>query len=394
LRKYRFAGYRVVGFSAASTNALRQIARRLIPDEDRIIDTWIRRQWSVWQPPGLTRQRLAEVFGALFRRMLRRMRDGEPVQCLTDFEDAGRELAATHFPFQALVISVHFLEESYMPLLLGGPVKRTQSWMLAMDEFLHAVLASIATSYFEAYRRELLEEVEVGRIVQESMLADIPRQSGDLEIAHVYISAHRTVQLGGDFLDSIELDNDRTVFVIGDLSGHGLEAASDSIMLRSLFRGFLREDQDLSTAMARLNRVAASELRSDQFATMLAVSYEPGGRIRMVNAGHPFPVLCDGGCGLVDLPGVALAVDKDPVYSSTQFDLSPGGLLVAYTDGLVEARVDGDQFGEHRLLRAVSRAKDTSARSIADQLVDASLRHVGGAFADDVAVLVLKRGPA
>lgn len=391
LKKYRFAGYRVVGFSAASTSALRQIARRLIPDEDRIVDTWIRRQWSAWQPPGLTRKGLAEVFGELFRRMLRRMRDGEPAECLADFEDAGRELAATHFPFEALVISVHFLEESYMPLLIGGPAEKTEGWMVAMDEFLHAVLASIATSYFEAYRKELMEEVEVGRIVQESMLADIPRRSQDLEIAHIYIPAHEKAQLGGDFLDCIELDNDRTVFVIGDLSGHGLEAAADSVMLRSLFRGFLREDQDLSAAMARLNRVAASELRSDQFATMLAIGYEPGGRVRIVNAGHPYPVLRDRGCELVELPGVALAVDTDPDYSSTEFELSPGGVLVAYTDGLVEARQDGDQFGEDRLLRAVDGAEDDSARGIADRLVDESLRHAGGAFADDVAVLVLKR---
>lgn len=392
MRKYRFAGYRVVEFSPGSRRALREIARQLLPERERIIDTWIRRQWAAWQPPGITRAELRQVYGGLFRKILDRMLAREPEMSLVDLEDAGRELAAKRFPFEALVISVHFLEESYMPFLLNADPVKPSAWFVAMDEFLHAALASIATSYFEAYRKDLLDEVQVGRIVQEGLLADMPRRAADLQISHVYISAREKAQLGGDFLDYFALDDGRLVFTIGDLSGHGLEAAADSVTLRSIFRGFMREEPDITNAMARLSRVAASELRLDQFATMLAAEYQPTGRLTLVSAGHPSPVLCeDGHCGLIDLVGIALGVDVSPEYRAFEVSLPPGGVFVAYTDGLIEARADHDQFGEHRLVATVDALSRSTARAIADDVVDESLRHSGGSFVDDVAVLVLKR---
>jgi len=66
-------------------------------------------------------------------------------------------------------------------------------------------------------------------------------------------------------------------------------------------------------------------------------------------------------------------------------------VLVAYTDGLIEARGEGGMFGEDRALETVARMRDASARAIAEQLIDDAQRHAGGKFSDDVAVLVLKR---
>ena len=260
-----------------------------------------------------------------------------------------------------------------------------------MDEFLHAALAAIATSYFNSYREELLDRAEVGRIVQEGLLAHIPKKTADLEIAHVYVSARERAQLGGDFLDFFETDG-CTTFVIGDLSGHGVEAAADSVMLRSLFKGFMRENPDLTDAMTRLNRVLMKELADDQFATALALSYDVSGRVSLVSAGHPYPFVCDGGaCRLVELDGTALAVDSASTYVSTQISLEPGGLLVAYTDGLTEARRQQVFFGDEGVIRAINEVADVSARGVAEHVVDESLRHAGGKFTDDVAVLVLKR---
>lgn len=391
MERYRFAGYRIVEFSPEVRRLLREIADVLFAHKQQILDGWLEQQWEAWQPPGLSKADLRVVFGEIMSSMLARLRDGRPELCITDLEKIGARLAASKFPFEALIISIHFYEETYMPLLVTSDAERTQNWLIGMDEFLHAALAAIAGSYFNAYREEMIEEAEVGRLFQEGLLADIPRKVHDLEVAHIYTSASDRARIGGDFLDHFSY-GDCSAFTIGDLSGHGLEAAADSVMLRSLFRGFMREAPDLAGAMARLNRVLMAELESGQFATALAIGYDCNGGIDLVSAGHPYPIVCDDlTCSLFQCGGMALAVDSEATYETDHVELSPGGVLVAYTDGLTEARQSSELFGDERVLETVRSFHDAPARAIADELVDRALRHAGGKFKDDVAVLVLKR---
>ena len=392
LDDYRFAGYRIAEFSPASKEALHEIADRLIPFDAQIINKWVAQQYKAWQPPGFTKENLTEMFGQMLQSMLRRMHNRELELCILELEDIGSNLAKRHFPFEALVISIHFLEESYMPYLLNNPSPTAQNWLIRMDEFLHAVLAALATAYFSEYRRELLNEAEVGKIVQEGLLADIPRHASDLEIAHIYLSAREQAKLGGDFLDFFEIDDSSSAFFIGDLSGHGVEAAADSVMLRSLFKGFMRENPNMVDAMSRLNTVLETDLKPGLFATALAITYQLPGHLSLVSAGHPYPVLCDDECRLLELSGPALAIIPSAAYSIGTIELKPGSVFAAYTDGLLEARVPrGEIFGEQRILSAVSESKGTSARNIAENLLDTALRFAGGTFTDDVALLVLKR---
>jgi len=390
LDKARFAGYRIMEFSSASERVLADIAACLVPHEEEIIDAWISQQWKAWQPPGLTWDALATTFGDLWHGILRRMQKSEIEDCLTDLEEAGRRLAEQRFPFEALIMSIHFLEEGYLPFLINPPSADTQAHLIAMDEFQHAALASIATSYFEAYRRELLEEAEVGRIVREKLLADIPGRAGDLDVAHVYISSHERARLGGDLLDSFAIEGGLG-FIIGDLSGHGIEAIADALTLRSLFRGFMRESVDLPGAMRRMNHVLMTELAADHFATALAFTYDLSGHLVLVSAGHPYPVVCGTGCQAIEVTGLALAIDESAGYEPVEAELEPGAALVAYTDGLTEAGSSPDRFGEERLMRELAAVHTAPARAVAEHIADAAMRHAGGRFADDVAVLVLKR---
>ncbi len=387
----RFAGYGVLDFSESTRRALVEVAERLLPHVDEIIGRWISLQWKTWQPPGIDRQDLQDTFRSLFETLVKRLHSSELERCLLEMEESGRLLAERNFPFRALIISIHFLEESYIKHLLIPETSRSRSLLIAMDEFLHSVLAAIASSYFEAYRRELLDQAEVGRIVQEGLLAQIPRTYDDLEIAHVYVSARERARIGGDFLDSFEIAGKGLAVIIGDLSGHGLDAVADSVMIRSLFRGFMREEPDLGRALQRTNRVASLDLMQDQFATALAAIYEGDGQIQVASAGHPYPVLCCDSCGFVNLEGSALAIGDDPSYDVSNIKLCPGGLFVAYTDGLLEAGNNGRVFGEAGILEELKRVRDCPARIVAEHLVDSASRAAGGKFYDDVAVLVLRR---
>jgi serine phosphatase RsbU (regulator of sigma subunit) len=390
---YKYAGYRVVQFPEETKLALREIAGRLIPDGAAILDGWIERQWEAWEPPGLTRDDLRQVFGEMLSRILKCMRAQRPEDALAELEEYGAVLAGKQFPFEALIVSVHFLEETYLERLLID-ADQTRGLLVAMDEFLHAALAALATSYFRAYRRELLDQAEVGRIVQEGLSAKIPRKAADIEIASIYISAREQAQVGGDFLDYFEIPGKGMSFLVGDLSGHGVEAAADSSMLRSVFRGFMRENPDPADAMTRLNRVLDADLKAGKFATAVSITYDPAGHVDLVSAGHPFPILCeDGKCILLEAKGIPLAVLKHERYTGARFDLKPGALLVAYTDGIIEAKRERELYGEERLVEAISERYGESARTVAEHVVDDAHRFADGKFDDDVAILVLRRLP-
>lgn len=386
-----FVGYRIIKFAGASKDALKELAEILIPHETEIVDRWIRAQFMAWSPPTFTRDELKDVFGGVFHNMLGCMQTRQLERCVEDLEKTGAVLAAGDFPYEALIISLHFLEESYMPLLLQKSLEKSVEWLIEMDEFLHAALAAIATSYFQNYREELLEEAEAGRLIQEGLLAKVPKKVIDLEVAYIYLSSTERARVGGDLVDLFMLNPLGAAFIIGDLSGHGLEAATDAAMLRYQFRGFMRENQDLTTTMARLNRVLKDELEAGQFATALAGTYMGAGRLKLVSAGHPTPVLCSKSCRLLKPDGIALAVDEDAVYSVNEVELGPGDIFIVYTDGLTEARSTEGFFGEDRVLEAVQQVRNAPANAIVEHLRDEAVRFANGNLTDDVAILVLKR---
>lgn len=387
----RYSGYKLIEFSSTTRTALSEVADRLIPREKEILGGWMSRQYKTWKTPEINDGDLRQIFAHMLSNILSCLHSQELESCIKDLEKTGAELANRNFPFEALLISIHFLEESYVPFLLTTPSDNQRKWLLTMDEFVHVVLAAMATAYFEAYRKELLAQAEVGQIVQESLLAEIPSSSGDLEVAHAYLSAREQAQLGGDFLDSFNINNNTTAFLIGDLSGHGVEAAADSLMLRSLFRGFMREQPDLVQVMVRLNKVLEEELNLEQFATALAVVYEQPGQLKIVNAGHPFPILCGEQCCLLNTTGTALSISSRPKFSVVNEKLPPGGVFVAYTDGVTEARRKNDMFGEERLLELVTSLRNAPADAIVDGIINETYQHSQGKFRDDVAILVLKR---
>jgi len=386
-----FAGYRIIEFAKVSKDALKEVADRLIPHEHEIVESWIETQYRAWPPTTITRDELREIFGYIFYDMLSCMSERTPEKSLENLDEAGAKLASQKFPYEALIISLHFLEESYLPFLKDSWSEKTYEWLTSLDEFLHAALATIATSYFQAYRKELLQEAEVGRIVQEGLLPDIPKRLIDLEVAYIYLPAGEQAQVGGDLVDIFAIEPKSAAFIIGDLSGHGLEAATDAAMLRYLFRGFIRESMDLPDTMGRLNRALKIELESTQFATALAGIYDGEGGLKLASAGHPMPVICGNGCNLLEPNGIALGIDERSVYSVNEFKLDIGGTFIAYTDGLIEARSKEGFFGDSRVVDAVAKLRKASARSIAEQLIDEALRFAGGKLADDVAILVLKR---
>lgn len=387
----QFIGYQILEFSTAVQEALEQIAERLIPHEEAILNSWIKHQYDAWQPPELSEQELREAFGEILHIILHGMHKRQPKHCIADLERAAAKLADRAFPFEALIISIHFLEQSYLPYLLEETPQQLLDWLIGMDEFMHSVLSSVATAYFAVYKRDLLDQAEIGRLVQDCLLADIPGITEDLEVGHIYASARERARLGGDFLDSFITATGSAAFIVGDLSGHGLPAVADALMIRSLFKGFMLEKMCLGDAMTRLNGVLSFQLAADHFATAIALTYEPPGHLNLVIAGHPPPIFCTDECRLFEPHELALGVSNSTVYHVNPAEIKQGELVVIYTDGLIEARHGQEIYGIERVAEEIEAKRHAPSRAIAEHLLNSALLFAGGHLTDDVAILVLKR---
>lgn len=386
-----FGGYQAIHFTTSSRKVLREIAERLAPHSGAIIERWVAAQLAVYRPPRLTDADLHGLFAMLFRRMIELLAEESPAAYIEELYQRGAELAAHEFPYEALIMSLHFLEEAYMPYLIEDDAERTRERFFRMDEFMHMALGALATSYFRAFRDSLLGQAEVGRIVQEGLLPRIPLRVADLEVGFVYQSATEQALIGGDVLDVFALTETRAAFVVGDVAGHGVSAANDGAMLRSLFRGFLRRTGELAEAVECVNSVLASELAHGTFITAVFGTYDADGTLSVVNAGHPRPYLCGGDCREVATSGILLGVLDGETYEPAEMVLAPGDMLFGYTDGLAEARSGLEQFGERRILGSLAGVRGARPQVIADHVRSDVLAFAGNHLEDDVAILVLRR---
>ncbi|MET9347943.1 SpoIIE family protein phosphatase [Streptomyces termitum] len=216
--------------------------------------------------------------------------------------------------------------------------------------------------------------------------SELPAVTG-LELTGRYLpaSAH---DVGGDWFDVIALPGDRTALVIGDVMGHGIHAAAVMGQLRTAVRTLARHDIPPAEMLRSLDAVV-SDLGEDTMATCLyAVRSPSAGSWTVARAGHlpPAVVTPDGEVSFLrGSPGTPLGTGAHD-FVAEEIPLGPGGLLVLYTDGLIEARGRDLDEGMRRLGLALGRA-DGPLEEVCDEVL---ARLLVAPAQDDVA-LVLAR---
>ncbi len=219
-----------------------------------------------------------------------------------------------------------------------------------------------------------------------------PRVPG-LEVGTVYESSAR-VDVGGDVYDFLALPDGRLAVALGDVTGHGIEAAADMAMAKFVFRSLTREHSEPGDFLASANEVVAGEIAMGKFITLVYVLVDPGSdSVACANAGHPAPRLIGRGGEIVELQarGLALGVEEAQTYDAVRVQFGPGDALVLYTDGLVERRRGKELYGTDRLDEVLLRARDLPAKQLA-RAVLADCRAFGsGDLTDDCAIVVIKR---
>jgi PAS domain S-box-containing protein len=238
--------------------------------------------------------------------------------------------------------------------------------------------------------RRYTRERNAALVLQRSLLPHrLPEQSA-VEVAACYRPADELTGLGGDWYDLIPLSGARVALVVGEVPGHGIDAAAAMGRLRTAVRTLAALELPPEEVLAHLDDLVARSAREeggepDPAGTdstqavgsgCVYVVYDPvDGRCTMAAAGHPAPavVLPDGSVTFVDLPqGPPLGAGGSP-FEAVELTLAEGSTLALHTDGLLahgpELAVDADRERLRRALQREAGSLDRSCRSVVDALV-------------------------
>jgi len=214
-----------------------------------------------------------------------------------------------------------------------------------------------------------------------------------LELGDVYESAAR-LEVGGDVYDYLTLGDGRLAVVLGDVTGHGVDATADMAMAKYVFRSLAREHPDPGAFLAAANDVVASEIAVGRFITMVELVFDSAaGAVACASGGHPPPrlVLPDGVVEPISARGLALGIDAPQAYETVTAPFPPGAIVVVYTDGVIEARRGAEQFGVERLDALLAETRALPPQEIAGAALAACREWTQHELTDDFAVVVVKR---
>ncbi len=242
----------------------------------------------------------------------------------------------------------------------------------------------------------LEQSLELASAIQRDLMPRVPSIPG-WDLAGWYGPAEQT---GADFYDFLRVGKGALALVVGDVTGHGIGPALITASAQGSLRTSLRMNPDPGEVVTLLNMDLCERIEDGRFLTLFLATLDENGQVRALNAGHSPPLLwsrADRSVQSIKMCGPALGMIADEVYRAhPPVTMSSGDVLVAYTDGLVEARTAGsedDFFGEEGLRRTLDAAagEGLSAREICTRLAEAALERSGGVREDDITVVVARR---
>jgi serine phosphatase RsbU (regulator of sigma subunit) len=284
--------------------------------------------------------------------------------------------------------------EDVTAFVLSHPSRSREREGLTQWEEMEAELyarARVLQGLNEELRQAHARERQVAVTLQEAMLHS-PDLAGHDDVAVRYLPAAGSLNVCGDWYDLVDLPDDGFAVAVGDVVGHGLEAAAVMGMLRSALSAAVRALHEPAKALEVLCLYARS-VEGALTTTAAQVIVDPHSRrIAYSSAGHLPPVLVhhDGTIELLDQatdPPLA-ARPKHVPRPQAELRYTPGETLVLYTDGLVERRGEDIDADLHRLADALTRYARLGPERLADALL-ARLGVVAGAR-DDIALIVVR----
>lgn len=291
------------------------------------------------------------------------------------------EFQSTMHRFDALVISAAALLFA-IGLVFVAMQTRAQNRFLRERE-----LNDEARERETGLRAAFVAEKQVSETLQKAFSQRVLPALPSMSFSATYVPAAEEAKVGGDWYDAFEIGQHRILFIIGDIAGHGLEAAVTMSRVRSEVLSAAVLDSNPSAILQRINdRMVQPGTRAPLVTIVVGIADARSYTFAYAAAGHPPPILVEPGRGPRPLAfgGMPLGVSSKAAYRTNTVQTVPGAMLVLYTDGVVEHSRNILE-GERELLESISLLRPGQDPATAVYSTIFSDKVAG----DDVAILTL-----
>jgi serine phosphatase RsbU (regulator of sigma subunit) len=242
----------------------------------------------------------------------------------------------------------------------------------------------------ERERQRMEEQIEIARGIQQALL---PRNFPDHPHFAVAGCNYPCLSVGGDYFDVFPLSNNRTAFLIADVSGKGLGAALLTTMLQGALSA-MTLGTDPARVFNHVNRFLCDHAEVGRYATMFFGILDEDGHLEFINAGHPSPFLLRRGVAQEPFSEGSYPVGLVPEaeYTVARLKLEPGDTLVLFSDGVTEAMDPDEQlFGVPRLREVLTGQTECPLDQLQKCVLEAVENFARGASqADDLTLLIVR----
>ena len=256
----------------------------------------------------------------------------------------------------------------------------------------------VMAAHLDAVERARLEaSLENASVVQNNLMPQIPKDFTGFDVFGWYRAAEQT---SGDFFDFFKTRDGRFGVVVGDVTGHGPASALITSQVQASLRQTVRIVSNLCEAVTSVNQDIADRVEVGNFVTLFVALLSESGDLEVVNAGQTPPIIFTKSTGKVrkiGAHGPALGMMPDFEFvECDRFRLEPGDVLMAFTDGITEARkisapedLLGEDGLEAMLIREVGQA--ANAKELTEKLVAGVIEFCDDNCEDDMTMVTVRR---
>ncbi|HIW62753.1 MAG TPA: SpoIIE family protein phosphatase [Candidatus Stackebrandtia excrementipullorum] len=320
---------------------------------------------------------------------LKQLLEGAGSSRLSEARNGGG-VVALQSPLEGVVVPLAARGNILGTLTVGRPMDRTHTpddLTILQDAARRAALA-IDNARIHSDRQQ------IAQAFQKALLPSALPKAEGVGFAAEYEPASMGTDVGGDFYDVVELENNRFSLAIGDVCGKGAQAAAVTGLVRDVLRVMARDERPIPRTLELLNHTLLEQPDEGRYATLATALVEPDGEDLAVTlhlSGHERPLLlhADGRAEYVGTLGTAVGLLPSLTVNPARFSLRPGDALIFYTDGVTERRHGNQLFGHAGIGRAVRALGGYPAKVITTKLRTEVLNFSDEDPRDDIAILVV-----
>lgn len=246
-------------------------------------------------------------------------------------------------------------------------------------------------------RERLEQELKIARDVQQRLLPQTLPGINSIDVESLMITAY---EVGGDYYDFVDFNNNQLGFIIGDVSGKGTSAAFYMAEAKGVLQSLCKTHTTPRDLLINTNKILYDSMDRKTFITMTVASIDCDNKILSYSRAGHCPLLKYNAnmksCELHQPHGIGIGLDNgnifDDILQEEKISFSKGDIFIFYTDGLSEAMNDKDEeYGEERLCELIEKNAEKSVGELKEVIIDSILSFLNGKnLSDDLTLILLK----